>query len=406
MGLGYEDIYEDKHEKYQRQYLNGEIRQWDVEPRARASADRAHEAGNYVREVPAQQPGANPFPRRSSSSVSEGGGGVTLDENGEYRYEDDPVLEGMFANVGGLHNAMRNDDDGASAGAPDQPGPAAKLGWGSRLWNGVKAVGGILKNLSGYNLIRHGIGGAFRKAKIRKNQAKLEAAQEGLDELKLAGKAVDESGKPVNRPDPVRGRQLQKQFDEAEGKLHFNRLKLGEHRKYRTGREWKNEWSRLFTGRDAKLSAARNRYQHGYDYTRPDGARSSGTASASVSSEAAPVDAPGNVPVAPIEQQVQQSEPQLIPQQQPAGRETLEELNDLMRQSGDVDDNGNHFDDEKDGAYYSQAEASIKSQTMEALKQGGHGPSQELGDQQDDVYGQDALNNFMFDNNASDDDDD
>lgn len=407
MGLGYEDIYEDKHEKYQRQYLNGEIRQWDVEPRARASADRAHEAGNYVREVPAQQPGANPFPRRSSSSVSEGGGGVTLDKNGEYQYEDDPVLEEMFANVGGLHNAMRNDDDGASAGAPDQPGPAAKLGWGSRLWNGVKAVGGILKNLSGYNLIRHGIGGAFRKAKIRKNQAKLEAAQEGLDELKLAGQAVDESGTPVNRRDPVRGRQLQKQFDEAEGKLHFNRLKLGEHRKYRTGREWKNEWSRLFTGRDAKLSAARNRYQHGYDYTRPDDAPSSGTASASVSSdssEAAPVDAPGNVPVAPIEQQVQQSEPQPLPQQQPAGHETLAELNELMRFDGDVDDHGNVFGDNEDDE--AQKEASIKSLTQSALGQAGQLPADQDDDQDDYQsvdYG-DAMNNHMFGNDDNDDD--
>ena len=49
-------------------------------------------------------------------------------------------------------------------------------------------------------------------------QAKLEAAQEGLDELKLAGQAVDESGTPVNRRDPVRGRQLQKQFDDAAAK--------------------------------------------------------------------------------------------------------------------------------------------------------------------------------------------
>ena len=100
----------------------------------------------------------------------------------------------------------------------------------------------------------------------------------------------------------------QQQFDEAEKKIHFNRFKLGENRKYRTGREWKNEWSRLFTGRDAKLSQARDRYQHGFDYAGPAAARASGTASSSLpsgSSEMAPVNAPVDVPVGPLEQQVQ-----------------------------------------------------------------------------------------------------
>lgn len=391
MGLSYEDIYEDKHDKYQQQYYDGQIRQWDVEGLARASADRAHEAGDYVRRAPLQAPANNgragEGSRQSSSSVSDGGGGVALDENGEYTYADDPVLEGMFANVGGLQKALRNDDDEAGDGAAAPAASSAKLGWGSRLWNGAKALGGFIKNFTGYNAVRHGIAGAFRKRKIRKNQEKLDAAREGLDDLKAGGYG----GGP-------HGRSLQQQFDEAERKVHFNRLKLGEHRKYRTGREWKNEWSRLFTGRDAKLSKARERYQHGFDYADPAAARASGTASSSLqsgSSEMAPVNAPVEVPVAPLEQQVQRSEPQPIPQQPPAGHETLEELNGLMRQSDDVDDDGD-----------AQKEKSIRSLTNSALVQAGQLPADQDDDQDDYQsvdYG-DAMNNHMFGNDDNDDD--
>lgn len=408
MGLTYDDIYDDKHDKYQQQYYDGKIKQWDVEELARASADRAHKAGDYVRRAPMQAPanhgrsgGGSPHSSIDSDSPQQNAGGILgTNDDGDYVYGDDPVLEGMFANVGGLKDGHRGvEDDGQSDVAPAPAGPTSqKLGWGSRLWNGAKAFGGIFKNLLGYNAIRHGIGGAFRKRKIRKNQAKLDAAREGLEDLKAGGFGGI-----------TLGRSLQQQFDEAEKKIHFNRLKLGENRKYRTGREWKNEWSRLFTGRDAKLSQARDRYQHGFDYAGPAAARASGTASSSLpsgSSEMAPVNAPVDVPVGPLEQQVQRSEPQPIPQQQPAGHETLEQLNELMRFDGDVDDQGNGFGDNEDDE--AQKDASIKSLTQSALGQAGQLPAHhddDRSDDENDLYGQNAVNNFMFGNDDIDDDD-
>lgn len=177
---------------------------------------------------------------------------------------------------GGLRSGSGSVGSDDARPAPD-PGQK-KLCCGSRLWNGVKGTWGAVRNVTDCNLLRHGIGGAFRKSKIRKNEAKLAAARDGLDTMKLAGMAGVE-------PDPKRGGQLPTQFDGAERKLHYNRAKLGMHRKYRTGRVMRNEWSRLFTGREVEDSAAEKRYFQGLVRTSGVAAAPVDTSSASNSSQ-------------------------------------------------------------------------------------------------------------------------
>jgi hypothetical protein len=363
MTQSYEDIYEDKHDKYMEKYRAGEISFFNVEERARASADRAQAAGGYVRQAPAQQPLIDPFPQSADHSSIDGDdvpandrpGQQRVNAEGDYIYDDN--VDDMFAAAGGLGSFRGKRAEG---GGQPAPGPERKkLGLGSRLWNGAKGVWGAVKNFSGYNLVRHGIAGAFRKSKIRKNEAKLAAARDGLDAMKSAGMAGAES-------DYKRGEQLQTQFNEAERKLHYNRAKLGMHRKYRTGRVMKNEWSRLFTGRDVEDNFAEKRYFQGLG-------RTSGVAAAPVDASAAgnssqvneaPVAAPGgSVQAQPdVVQELPTVPPQPEAVQAPiAGHDTLEQPDDLMRESGPV---------------------------------------------QDDRYGSAQLNNFMYNDNLDDEDDD
>ena len=77
-----------------------------------------------------------------------------------------------------------------------------------------------------------------------------------------------------------------------------------------------------------------------------------------------------------------------------------------MRFDGDVDDQGNGFGDNEDDE--AQKDASIKSLTQSALGQAGQLPAHhddDRSDDENDLYGQNAVNNFMFGNDDIDDDD-
>ena len=217
---------------------------------------------------------------------------------GDYVYDDN--IDDMFGAVGGLGDK----DDEASVDAPPE-----KLGWGKRIWSGLKGLGGFVKNLSGYNAIRHGLIGAnFRRGKVRKNMAKVQALQERLGDIKTQSRLGN------NIVTPEEGDQIQRQFDGAEKKLVHNQKKLGEHRRYYKGKEWKNEWSRLFKGRDAAMTKKERPFFHGkvqapaaVDDAESD--RQSMPVSRNVDAPALPqVDSPAAVPQprqqpAPVQQQ-------------------------------------------------------------------------------------------------------
>lgn len=170
--------------------------------------------------------------------------GLATDAKGDYQYQDRDDIEQMFAKAGGLGDGRKDpplnseDADGAEAESGQADG-AKKLGWGSRIWNGIKGIGGILKNATGYNLIRHGIFGAnFRRGKVNKNFKKATAL---AGQIKAAAPGSAERSK------------LENEFSKVDHKLFTNRAKLGMHRQYYTGRMMAREFTRLGRGTDLKM---------------------------------------------------------------------------------------------------------------------------------------------------------
>jgi len=245
MSQSYDDLYEDKQTKYHRKYQAGEISLFDVDDRARQSAERAYAAGDYAKQAPAQQSVINPFPKGADhssidSSIDEAPVAANvkqaeprIGDDGQYIYDDN--VEDIFAHVGGDPFRDRKNDDDDQSTVESEP---KKHGWGRRLLNGAKGVVGFLKNATGYNLIRHGLFGAnFRRGKVKKNAAR-------VDELR-AQIAQAEPGTDT--------RQLQSQLSVAEHKRFTNQVKLGKHRQYYTGRKMANEFTSLFKGRDMEM---------------------------------------------------------------------------------------------------------------------------------------------------------
>lgn len=203
----------------------------EADERARQSAERAYAAGDFAKQAPAQQSVINPFPKDADhSSIDEAPVAANvkqaeprIGQDGQYIYDDN--VEDMFVHVGGYPSTVESEPK--------------KHGWGRRLWNGLKGVGGFLKNATGYNLIRHGLFGAnFRRGKVKKNAAK-------VDELRAQIAQAE--------PGTENMRQLQTQFNVADHKLFTNQVKLGKHRQYYTGRKMANEFTSLFKGRDMEM---------------------------------------------------------------------------------------------------------------------------------------------------------
>lgn len=154
-------------------------------------------------------------------------------------YDDMPALGGASSSFFKLINkdAMENphrqpvDDEVDLDGDDDGQAPAAKpkRSFGNRVKGFFKGAGrmaqglwGLGKNLTGYNLLRHGLIGAnFRRAKLNKNLAKWNSR----------GKTDAER---FTAPDAWK---LQR-------KIERNRLMLANHRHYYTGLRMANEFRR------------------------------------------------------------------------------------------------------------------------------------------------------------------
>lgn len=93
----------------------------------------------------------------------------------------DPELDRVFAKVGGYEPAPAAT---AAAEAAKQPAKRKKSVWksiGGGISRFAKGIGGVVKNLSGYNLIRHGLIGAnYNRGQLRKREAKWSQATEAL----------------------------------------------------------------------------------------------------------------------------------------------------------------------------------------------------------------------------------
>jgi len=254
MTAQYDDVLQEKLEKYRKQFP-GKQNKNGVEMLARSSADRHfRESGdaNYRRTSPLQDASdgngglaghdsidSEPQLAQAPGPGAQGGGGGLSDTD---------YLKQMFAPAGGLEDDSAAEADDAGSEQAAGTAGAKKLGWGSRLWNGLKGLGGIVKNLSGYNLIRHGLFGAnFRRGKVNKNFKKATAL---AGQIQAAAPGSDER------------RALENQYAKVDQKLYTNRAKLGLNRQYYTGRMMAREFTRLGRGTDLKMTEDSPGFRH------------------------------------------------------------------------------------------------------------------------------------------------
>ena len=248
----YDDVLQQKLEKYRQQFPGKENKR-GVEMLARSSVDRHfRESGDAdfrrnapLRNAPAghdsidsDAPQRQPAIAQAQPQLGAPVGGGTSDAD---------YLNQVFGKAGGLRDGFRADDDADDAPDAVQPEEQAagpkKQGWGSRLWNGLKGFGGILKNVTGYNLIRHGLFGAnFRRGKVNKNAEKKQRLAQQIREA---------------QPGSADMKRLQSEFNVVDHKLFTNRAKLGQHRQYYSGRKMANEFTSLFRGRNMGMAEGR-----------------------------------------------------------------------------------------------------------------------------------------------------
>lgn len=262
MTADFDEVFAQKQEKYRKQYP-GKQNKGGVDIMARQSADRhLRESGdaNFIRNVPQQDAPAGQESVDSASARHVAAPAQTGQSDTDY-------FSTVFGKAGGVGKHPQDADDDDAEAAPEAA--PKKQGWGTRLSNGLKGFGGILKNLSGYNLIRHGLFGAnFRRGKAKKNAAKKEALTK-----QIASAA----------PDSSEMKRLQSEFNVADHKLFTNQVKLGQHRQYYTGRKMANEFSSAFSGNDMGMKEERKPFFNGDVSQHDDDTDSEGSSSSSVS---------------------------------------------------------------------------------------------------------------------------
>jgi hypothetical protein len=171
------------------------------------------------------------------------------DDDQDMSYGTDPVLEAMFAKAGGLGRDPRaghaDDADEEQAPGPGQGRTAAaeperKLGWGSRIWSGIKGVGQLA--LSPLIALGGLMGDGLHSLRLRSMQKKLRHTQRNAPTEASSARERD-----------AYARQL--------SNLHTNmgraRMGIGSSRRAWTQRNMLDNFTRAFTGRKMKMKTER-----------------------------------------------------------------------------------------------------------------------------------------------------
>lgn len=189
---------------------------------------------------------------------------------------DQADLDRIFANVGGL--------DGASK--PSRGNSSAKKSVWSSIGGGIsrfaKGVGGLVKNLSGYNLIRHGLIGAnWNRYQRNRNDEK-------ANEMNAALKAHNDPANIARLKEELgsegyaqRGNQLHSNLIKYDRNADKARLGLMNNRMNYSGYNMANNFKRAFSDGNIKPKSG---FRHflGAGFARPD---SMGIHSGSLSSQ-------------------------------------------------------------------------------------------------------------------------
>lgn len=189
---------------------------------------------------------------------------------------DQADLDRIFANVGGLDEASK----------PSRGNSSAKKSVWSSIGGGIsrfaKGVGGLVKNLSGYNLIRHGLIGANwnryqrnrNDEKYNETNAALKAHNDPANMAQLRQELGEEGY-------TQRGNQLHGDLIKYDRNMDKARLGLMSNRMHYTGYHMANNFKRAFSDRNISPKSG---FRHflGAGFARPD---SMGIHSGSLSSQ-------------------------------------------------------------------------------------------------------------------------
>lgn len=173
-------------------------------------------------------------PREQLAQPSVGAGANAQD----HLDSDDDYFQRVFGNAGGI-----DEDELAPVGGRAKAPAEKKLGWGSRLWSGLKGLGQLA--LSPLIALGGSIGAGIQGRRL----GSMQEEQQRLDENPLRQGASD---------------QERKAYSENQSRLHTGiqntQQSLGNFRQAWTQRNILNNVSRLFTGRNMKMNPKRTHY--------------------------------------------------------------------------------------------------------------------------------------------------
>jgi len=164
---------------------------------------------------------------------------------------DQADLDRIFANVGGY-----NDDGPRRRGGGGGSERGKKSIWksiGGGISRFAKGLGGVVKNLSGYNLIRHGLFGAnYNRGQVKKNTAKYNQTLQDLtahnDPSTLAARQAEMGHAAFTQ----RGNDLHSAMVKYDRRMDKSRIALMNNRMQYSGYHMANNFKRAFSDGNIK----------------------------------------------------------------------------------------------------------------------------------------------------------
>jgi hypothetical protein len=161
-------------------------------------------------------------------------------------------LDRIFGNVGGYGNASSPSKDRKS-----RPQKSIWKSIGGGISRFAKGMGGLVKNLSGYNLLRHGLIGAnYNRGQVKKNTAKRDEALAQLNahnDPKTQDARRAEMGIEAFK---MRGAELNSAFMKYDQGIDKSRIALMDNRSHYTGYHMANNFKRAFSDGNYKPGEA------------------------------------------------------------------------------------------------------------------------------------------------------
>ncbi len=161
--------------------------------------------------------------------------------------EPDPELDRVFRAVGGFEEANKIEDGkGKRVARPKNKSVWKSIGGGISRF--AKGIGGLVKNVSGYNLIRHGLIGAnWNRGQMKRNRAKLNEATREYDEFMNPNDLASRRAEMGDEAFEVRRSELSTAKNQADSKHDKSLQALVDNRKHYSGFHMASNFKRAFS---------------------------------------------------------------------------------------------------------------------------------------------------------------